>query len=94
MTSADGNAGRFFLALGGFLGFSAAFLSALRLGHGDVQEALLRGSVGMIVGALLMKVFLMAAYACAREARNEKMRALAARPKPDSAAPPEAQAGR
>lgn len=89
MTSPDGNTGRFLIALGGFLGFSGAFFSALRLGHGDVSSALLRASIGMIVGAMLMKLLLMVVYASVREARIEKQRALASRPKPDGAAPPD-----
>lgn len=78
MTSPDGNAGRFLLALGGFLGFSAAFVSALQLGHGDVSSALLRASIGMVVGALLMKVLLGAIYSSAREARGERLKAATA----------------
>jgi predicted histidine transporter YuiF (NhaC family) len=90
--SIDGNAGRFLLALGGFLGFGCAFISALKLGHDDVSAALLRASIGMIVGTLLMKLLLSALYASAREARNERMRASTARQKAQEQAGEEAAA--
>ena len=62
------------LALGGFLGFGGAFLVAFRSGGGDISGALLRASIGMIVGALLVKMFISAAHSLHKEAKIEQYR--------------------
>ncbi len=65
---------RFLLALGGFLGFGGAFLAALKIGGDDISTALLRASIGMLVGALLMKLFISSAHSLHKEAKIEQMK--------------------
>ena len=62
------------MALGGFLGFGCSFLSALGTGGDDMSGSLLRASVGMIVGAGLMKILISLAHSAFRDAQKEKMK--------------------
>ena len=71
--ASDSNIDRFLLAIGGTVGFGSTFLNALGSGGDDVSGALLRGSVGMIAGVILVKLLIMTAHAVFREARREKM---------------------
>lgn len=66
------------LAIGGFVGFGGSFLSALSVAGDDISAALLRGSIGMIAGVVLVKILIFMAHAVFRDARREKMRNAAA----------------
>lgn len=66
------------LAIGGFVGFGGSFLSALSVAGDDISTALLRGSIGMIVGVVLIKILISLAHSIFRDARREKMRMEAA----------------
>ncbi|MFA5256889.1 MAG: hypothetical protein WC360_01955 [Opitutales bacterium] len=70
----DASTDRFLLALGGFIGFGGAFLTAIKMGGEDISSALLRASVGMIVGALLMKMLLSSAHSLFKQAKIEQLR--------------------
>jgi tetrahydromethanopterin S-methyltransferase subunit E len=65
---------RFLLAIGGFVGFGGSFLSALSVAGDDISSALLRGSIGMIAGVVLIKILIFMAHAVFRDARREKMK--------------------
>ena len=75
-SSSRGNGGRFLLALGGLGGFSCAFFGAMTAGS-DISNALIRGSIGMVIGAFMMKGMLHVIYGTIREARREKIKAAA-----------------
>lgn len=68
---------RFMLAIGGFVGFGGSFLSALHVAGDDIAFALMRGSIGMIVGVVLVKFLISVAHAVFRDARREKIQAAA-----------------
>lgn len=65
------------LAIGGFVGFGGSFLSALSAAGDDISSALLRGSIGMIAGLVLVKILISVAHAVFKDARREKMIAAA-----------------
>jgi hypothetical protein len=66
------------LAIGGFVGFGGSFLSALSVAGDDISSALLRGSIGMIVGVVLIKILLALAHSVFKDARRAKMQIEAA----------------
>jgi len=72
--NADANTDRFLLALGGFLGFGGAFLAAINMGGDDISSALLRASIGMLVGAGMMKLLIMVAHSLFRDAKIEQLK--------------------
>jgi len=76
--TSDANIDRFMLAVGGFIGFGGSFLSALGSSGDDISAALLRGSIGMIAGVVLLKILITLAHSVFRDARREKMQAAAA----------------
>jgi hypothetical protein len=82
--TSDSNTDRFLIALGGFAGFLLTFISALRMGGDDISAVLLRASVGMIAGAILMKLLLMLAHSSFRDALRARN---AAQPPPPETAP-------
>lgn len=88
----DASTDRFLIAMGAFLGFAGAFLMALRTAGDDISGALLRGSIAMLIGALLMKIFIHIAHGASREARTEKMREVAKMKAQAEAAQHEAEA--
>jgi len=70
----DASTDRFLLAMGGFIGFGGAFLTAIKMGGDDISSALMRASIGMIVGAVLMKLLIGSAHSLFKEAKIEQMR--------------------
>lgn len=65
---------KYFVLVGGSLGFSLAFSSALAAGN-DVSVAVKNGTIGCMVGAFLLKGFHMVMMACIRGALLEKHQA-------------------
>ncbi len=63
--------GKFCLILGGFVGFSGAFIFGIMAGS-DVNSAILEASFGCLAGALLMKGFVHVFYNSIRSAAIEK----------------------
>ena len=62
---------RFFLSLGGLLGFTIAFASGL-LAHNEIGVVLRDASIGCLFGALLMRGFLAVLHHSLREMEAEK----------------------
>lgn len=67
---------RLFLALGGFLGFCVAFFSSIEAGN-EAVIALRDGSIGSVVGAILLKIYLEFFYSNLRQALVEKSKEMA-----------------
>ena len=61
---------KYFLVLGGFLGCSLAFASALAAGNG-IDIALRNGAIGCLVGAVLLKGFYSVLLASIRASHAE-----------------------
>ena len=70
---------KYFAALGGFLGCSLAFSSAIFAGNGP-GYALRTGAIGCLAGAALLAVFHIALVSCARSTIAEKARARSSAP--------------
>jgi hypothetical protein len=68
----DENTDRFLLALGGFAGFGATFFVSLGAGGDDVSTALLKSAVGMLVGAIFVKLLISLAHSAFRDSVREK----------------------
>lgn len=75
----DASIDRFLMAIGGFIGFGGAFLSAIKMGGDDVSSALFRASIGMIVGAFLVKLLISFSHSLFKEARIEQIKAQSAK---------------
>jgi hypothetical protein len=67
---------KFFLSLGGSIGFFAAFFSALHAGS-EIGFALRDGAIGCLAGALLMRGFHYIMILCIRSLVQEQADAVA-----------------
>jgi hypothetical protein len=65
---------KFFILLGGSLGFLAAFSSALHAGS-EIGFALRDGAIGCLCGALLLRGFHFVMMSCIRSLAVERARA-------------------